>query len=59
MRHGFDPKNGARNLRRTVTREVEDRLSEAMLAGKIAAGMHMRVLACGEEIKLEQCNPNK
>jgi ATP-dependent Clp protease ATP-binding subunit ClpC len=59
VRHGFDPKNGARNLRRTVTREVEDRLSEAMLAGKIAAGMHMRVLACGEEIKLEQCNPNK
>ena len=38
VRHGFDPTNGARHLRRTVTREVEDRLSEAMLLNQIGTG---------------------
>lgn len=44
VRCGFDPTNGARHLRRTVTREVEDRLSEAMLLNQICSGQH--IYAC-------------
>ncbi len=35
---GYDPEYGARPLRRALQREVEDRLSEAMLGGTIARG---------------------
>jgi len=35
---GFDPKMGARPLRRLIQDEVEDRLSEDMLRGKFSAG---------------------
>ena len=54
VRHGFDAANGARNLRRTVTREIEDRLSEALLAQEIDTGMRVRVLATEDEIKIEK-----
>ncbi|KGI84013.1 MULTISPECIES: ATP-dependent protease ATP-binding subunit ClpC [unclassified Exiguobacterium] len=35
---GYDPEYGARPLRRALQREVEDRLSEAMLSGSITKG---------------------
>jgi len=35
---GYDPQLGARPLRRTIQREVEDKLSEAMLHGEFTAG---------------------
>ncbi len=35
---GYDPQLGARPLRRTIQREVEDRLSEALLHGDYHAG---------------------
>jgi ATP-dependent Clp protease ATP-binding subunit ClpC len=35
---GFDPKYGARPLRRAVQNQVEDALAEEILAGKIKAG---------------------
>lgn len=35
---GYDPEYGARPLRRALQREVEDRLSEAMLGGTITKG---------------------
>ncbi|KDN58639.1 ATP-dependent Clp protease ATP-binding subunit [Exiguobacterium sp. AB2] len=35
---GYDPEYGARPLRRALQREVEDRLSEAMLSGDITKG---------------------
>ncbi len=35
---GYDPEYGARPLRRALQREVEDRLSEAMLSGNITKG---------------------
>ncbi len=38
---GFDPALGARPLRRAVQREVEDRLSEAILHGELQAGDHV------------------
>ncbi|MGD7001435.1 ATP-dependent Clp protease ATP-binding subunit [Corynebacterium halotolerans] len=35
---GFDPVLGARPLRRTIQREIEDQLSEKMLYGELGAG---------------------
>ena len=35
---GFDPVLGARPLRRTIQREVEDQLSEKLLFGELGAG---------------------
>jgi ATP-dependent Clp protease ATP-binding subunit ClpC len=36
--HGFDPVLGARPLRRTIQREIEDALSEKILFGELKAG---------------------
>jgi ATP-dependent Clp protease ATP-binding subunit ClpC len=38
LREGFDPKYGARPLRRVIQRRLEDGISEEMLQGKIAPG---------------------
>ena len=35
---GFDPVLGARPLRRLIQNEVEDQLSEELLAGRLGAG---------------------
>ncbi|MEM8605412.1 MAG: ATP-dependent Clp protease ATP-binding subunit ClpC, partial [Cyanobacteria bacterium P01_H01_bin.121] len=35
---GYDPRYGARPLRRAILRLLEDRLAEAMLAGEVQAG---------------------
>ena len=37
-KEGFDPQYGARPLRRAIQRQVEDNLSEEILAGRIALG---------------------
>jgi ATP-dependent Clp protease ATP-binding subunit ClpC len=37
-KHGFDPVMGARPLRRTIQREIEDTLSEKILFGELKAG---------------------
>ncbi|QGK68432.1 AAA domain-containing protein [Allosaccharopolyspora coralli] len=37
-KRGFDPVLGARPLRRTIQREIEDRLSEKILFGEVEAG---------------------
>lgn len=40
---GYDPKFGARPLRKTIQRHVEDELSELYLSGKIKTGSTIRV----------------
>ncbi|MFM7030621.1 MAG: AAA family ATPase, partial [Micrococcales bacterium] len=40
---GFDPALGARPLRRAVQREVEDKLSEKILHGELAAATHVSI----------------
>lgn len=40
---GHQPDFGARPLRRTIQREVDDRLADLLLAGDLAAGDHARV----------------
>jgi len=37
-KHGWDPQYGARPLRRVITREVEDEISEEMLKGNFVPG---------------------
>jgi len=41
---GYDPKFGARPLRRLIQRTVEDGLSEELLAGRIALGDSVRLI---------------
>ena len=43
-KEGYDPKFGARPLRRLIQRTVEDGLSEELLAGRIALGDSVRLL---------------
>ncbi|GAA4384589.1 ATP-dependent protease ATP-binding subunit ClpC [Tsukamurella soli] len=42
-KRGFDPVLGARPLRRTIQREIEDQLSEKILFGEIGAGQIVEV----------------
>jgi ATP-dependent Clp protease ATP-binding subunit ClpC len=46
--HGFDPVLGARPLRRTIQREIEDPLSEKILFGELKAGEIVVVDVAGE-----------
>lgn len=42
-KEGFDPQYGARPLKRAMQRHIEDKLSEALLAGTIARGDEVRI----------------
>jgi len=45
---GYDPAMGARPLRRTIQRDIEDQLSERILFGQIVAGQKVTVDVEGE-----------
>jgi len=45
---GYDPSMGARPLRRTIQREIEDPLSEKILFGEVLPGQLVRVGVAGE-----------
>ena len=49
-REGYDPKFGARPLRRLIQRTVEDGLSEELLAGRIALGDSVRLVVDADKI---------
>ena len=49
-REGFDPEYGARPLRRTIVRKVEDSFSTEMLEGKFKSGDKVTVSFDGEKI---------
>jgi len=53
-KHGYDPEFGARPLRRLIQREVEDRLSDAVLAGKFSPGETLLIDVEEDEIVLRQ-----
>ena len=42
-RRGFQPEFGARPLRRTIQREVDNRLSSMLLGGELSPGQHVTV----------------
>lgn len=48
---GYDPVLGARPLRRTIQREIEDVLSEKILFGEIKSGQIILIDVEGEEGK--------
>ncbi len=50
---GFDPEYGARPIRRAVQSEIEDRLSQALLEGKISAGSTVTIGAQKSKISLK------
>ena len=52
--HGYDAEFGARPLRRLVQTEVEDRLSDAVLAGKFASGDVVQIDVEDDAIVLKQ-----
>ncbi|GAA1891346.1 ATP-dependent Clp protease ATP-binding subunit [Paeniglutamicibacter psychrophenolicus] len=45
---GYDPAMGARPLRRTMQRDIEDQLSEKILFGELVSGQHIKVDVDGE-----------
>lgn len=49
--NGYDPQMGARPLRRLVTREIEDKVSEQILTGEVRAG-HIVLVDADEELGL-------
>ncbi|KAF1301542.1 MULTISPECIES: ATP-dependent Clp protease ATP-binding subunit [Enterococcus] len=54
---GFDPEYGARPIRRALQKEVEDRLSEALLSGAIHLGDHVTIGAKKGKITLTVKEP--
>ena len=53
---GFDPEYGARPLRRTIQRMVEDPLAEGLLQGKFHPGDLIEIVRIGDEIELQVRN---
>lgn len=49
---GFDPEYGARPIRRAIQKEIEDKLSEEMLSGRIRFGDHVTIGASGGVIRI-------
>lgn len=54
---GFDPEYGARPIRRALQKEVEDRLSEALLSGQIHLGDKVTIGASKGKITLNVKSP--
>ncbi|WP_165004956.1 MULTISPECIES: ATP-dependent Clp protease ATP-binding subunit [unclassified Enterococcus] len=56
---GFDPEYGARPIRRALQKEIEDRLSEALLGGEIRLGDQVTMGASKGKITLNVRKPKK
>jgi ATP-dependent Clp protease ATP-binding subunit ClpC len=54
IRQGYDPKYGARPMRRTIERLIENPISEEILVGHIAAEAHVVGRAEGDELRFDQ-----
>ena len=52
--HGYDAKFGARPLRRTIQREVEDPLAMELLRGRFGEGSHVQVTLRKEKIAFRE-----
>jgi ATP-dependent Clp protease ATP-binding subunit ClpC len=50
-RRGFQPEFGARPLRRTIQREVDNRLSAMLLGGELNPGQHVTVASEGDALE--------
>ncbi|MQA09805.1 MAG: AAA domain-containing protein [Pseudonocardiaceae bacterium] len=54
---GHQPEFGARPLRRTIQREVDNRISELMLEGQLPAGTKVRVERADNELRFDVIAP--
>ena len=52
-KEGYDPEMGARPLRRTLQTQVEDHLSELLLAGELQMGQSLKVGVKAGQLKFE------
>ena len=59
LAEGFDPAYGARPLRRTVQRLVQDPLAKQILEGKVLPGDVIRIDASGGKMKFERAPVDK
>ncbi|WP_408642225.1 ATP-dependent Clp protease ATP-binding subunit [Speluncibacter jeojiensis] len=51
--HGHEPEFGARPLRRTIQREVDDRIADLLLDDRLAEGGRVTVDVSGDELELQ------
>jgi ATP-dependent Clp protease ATP-binding subunit ClpC len=54
IRQGYDPKYGARPMRRTIERLIENPISEEILLGHFSAGSIVTATAEGEEFRFDK-----
>ena len=53
VEEGFDPQFGARPIKRTIRRLIEDPLSEEILKGNIKDGRHIRLIRVGDKLEFK------
>lgn len=56
---GFDPVNGARPLKRTIQKYLEDALAEEILRGKFQDGSHVQVRKKGDKLEFVEIGRSK
>ena len=56
---GYDPLYGARPLKRTIQRYIEDTLSEEIIAGRFKEGSKVQVVRKGDALTFEDQNAIK
>jgi len=56
---GFDPVYGARPLRRTIQRYIEDPIAEDILRGKFADGSQIAVKKKGDQLEFTETSRKK
>ncbi len=54
VEEGFDPEFGARPVKRTIRRLIEDPLSEEILKGNIKDGKRIRLVRSGDKIEFKE-----
>ena len=54
IEEGFDPKFGARPLKRTIRRLIEDPLSEEILKGNLKEGKCIKLIRAGDKLGFKQ-----
>jgi ATP-dependent Clp protease ATP-binding subunit ClpC len=58
IQKGFDATDGARQLRRTIQKHLEDPLAESIVAGRVRDGAHLEVRVEGEEFTFVPIEPS-
>lgn len=53
VEEGFDPQFGARPIKRTIRRLIEDPLSEEILKGNIKEGKHIKLVRSGDRLEFK------